>query len=108
MQRLHGPPQGLNRAPAPARIGRRATVLVRNIAEAERAVATGNGSGASALPAIMGKVRSICGKSTTADLTAKDAYNAVAYTTRDELIDRFNKTHAYWAVSTICAIADAI
>jgi hypothetical protein len=79
----------------------RRSLVVRSIAEAERVGKKGASvkDTGSALPELMDKVRSIVGKSTTADLTAKDVYNAVAYTTRDGLIERFNKTHEHWAVS---------
>jgi starch phosphorylase len=77
----------------------RRSLVVRSIAEAERVGKKGASvkDTGSALPELMDKVRSIVGKSTTADLTAKDVYNAVAYTTRDGLIERFNKTHEHWA-----------
>ena len=97
MRSLRGPTVGPRPALRPGKIGR-PTLIVRNVAEIQRSVSP-NGSG-SALPSVLSKVKSIQGKTPDADLTAKDAYAGVAYDVRDALIEKFNKTHAHWAVSS--------
>ena len=93
MKSMHGPAVGQKSAVRPGR----SNLVVRNIAEAKRTVPP---KSASALPEVLAKVKSVLGKPAEADLTAKDAYSGVAYAVRDELIEKFNKTHAHWAVST--------
>ena len=78
-----------------AKIGR-STLIVRNVAT--RPIASYSGS---ALSSVLNKVQTIQGKSPEANMTAKDAYVGVAYDVRDALIEKFNKTHAHWAVSRL-------
>ena len=74
-------------------------LIVKSVAEAQRSKTSAKGSSSSALPSVLSKVQSIQGKSPEANITAKDAYAGVAYDVRDALIEKFNKTHAHWAVS---------
>ena len=99
MRSLHrGPAVGNSVPTLGANIGR-SKLIVRNVAEAKRSVATS--SYGSTLPSVLSKVQSIQGKSPEANITAKDAYAGVAYDVRDALIEKFNKTHAHWAVSIL-------
>ena len=97
MKSLHGPTIGQRSAVRPGQLGRSTGLLVRNIAEAQRT--SSSKASPSALPQVLSKVKSVLGKGSDADLSAKDAYSGVAYAVRDELIEKFNKTHAHWAVS---------
>ena len=79
----------------------RSMLIVKSVAEAQRSKTSSKGSSSSALPSVLSKVQSIQGKSPEANITAKDAYAGVAYDVRDALIEKFNKTHAHWAVSRL-------
>lgn len=96
MKSIHGR-VGPRPALRSSKIGR-SKLIIQNIAEAQRSSSNGSGS----LPSILSKVKSIQGKSPEADLSAKDAYAGVAYDVRDALIEKFNKTHAHWAVRHKC------
>ena len=95
MRSLHGPAIGQKSA-VRGNVGR-SSLIVRNVAEVQRTAPSA--SKGAALAGVMAKVKSVLGKPADADLSAKDAYSGVAYSVRDELIEKFNKTHAHWAVS---------
>uniref|UniRef100_A0A7R9VNV1 Alpha-1,4 glucan phosphorylase n=1 Tax=Chlamydomonas euryale TaxID=1486919 RepID=A0A7R9VNV1_9CHLO len=80
------------RPKAPARLP---GLTVRSIAEASRTTkgAPMNGSG-SVLEDVKMKTLSVVGKD--APSGTKDVYRSVAYSVRDQLIKRFNATHAHW------------
>jgi starch phosphorylase len=87
----------------------RSKLTVRAVAEAEKTspkqpskpTSKMSAASTSALPDVYAKMRSVLGKATDVPHPPKDTYRGVAYSVRDHLIDRFNKTHAHWEVSRI-------
>lgn len=77
----------------------RVNLRVRSVAEAGiSGKAPAGASSTGPLPDVLGKVKTVLGKSAVGDHAPKEAYTGVAYSVRDQLIDKFNKTHAHWEV----------
>ena len=74
----------------------RGVLRVSAVAEAEK-TASGTQGGTSGVPAttdIANKLRYLFGRN--GDYTTADAYQGTAWSSREKLIDSFNKTHDHW------------